>query len=422
MANDPESKDLVATWFPIALSVVALFVAVRACEIADDSRADTRAAAKLDKRPSIGLFGYLSPSAGEPPSIHVWNDGAADAIHCRITFIHLKYDPDQHEMRGSIIADPDIVIDRIEPLEHKVVQIPEGGLSDTVAGRYPSHHEVIELRVTYRRESDLRFFGARSFYFRAPDNRWVTESANSLPKDQYAPIIAASRRSKVFDMTTGSDPLYPILEEPERVWPRPSDAVDLEQENPLEAMNTIELLTAALVLITAVYAWLTYRIARSNERSTGIMAKQTALLTRPYVEVGVFLPAKIPMFYLRIRNTGRTAARNLRLAMDRDFFQYGESKGRNLAALTAFREPIASFGPGSELIFALAEGVVLFAESSDPKVTPQEFNVTAAYDYEGGSAHETFHVDLKPYLYSTMEPSPLIEELERMRQAIERTR
>jgi hypothetical protein len=174
-------------------------------------------------------------------------------------------------------------------------------------------------------------------------------------------------------------------------------------------MNTIELLTTALVVITAVYAWLTYRIARSNERSSAIMARQTDLLVRPYVEVGVFVPPKIPLFYLRIRNSGRSAARNLRLHLDRDFFQYGEANKNNLAKLTAFNEPIASFGPGAEMIFALAQGFVIFGEKADPKLTPQEFNVSATYDYEGGTASET----------STMEPSPLIEELERIRKAVE---
>lgn len=185
-------------------------------------------------------------------------------------------------------------------------------------------------------------------------------------------------------------------------------------------MGAIEILTGALVLITALYAWLTHRIARSNERSSELMARQTELLTRPYVEVSVFVPPKIPILYLRVANTGKTAARNLRLSMDRSFFQYGESNGTDIAKLSAFSEPIGSFAPGAELIFALAQGFVIFGEKADPSITPPEFNVTASYEFEGRSVSEATHIELKPYLGSTMEPSPLIEELERIRKAVEK--
>lgn len=185
-------------------------------------------------------------------------------------------------------------------------------------------------------------------------------------------------------------------------------------------MGAIEILTAVLVVITAFYAWLTHRIARSNERSAEIMARQTELLTRPYVEVSVFVPPKIPVLYLRIANTGKTAARNLRLTMDRPFHQYGEAKRSNLAELSAFNQPIDSFPPGAELIFALAQGFVIFGENADPDITPPEFNVTASYEYENRTVTEVTHVELRPYLGSTMEPSPLIEELERIRKAIEK--
>lgn len=185
-------------------------------------------------------------------------------------------------------------------------------------------------------------------------------------------------------------------------------------------VDASDLLTTALVLITGIYAWLTYRIARSNERSAATMARQTDILTRPFVEVGVLLPKKIPIFLLRVRNTGRTPARNLRLSIDRPFFSYGERTGTNLAEVNAFREAIPAFGPGAELMFELAQASVVFGKEADPSLTPPEFNVTASYQYECGVVSETFHIDLKPYLNSSMGFSPLLEELERIRKALEK--
>jgi hypothetical protein len=45
-------------------------------------------------------------------------------------------------------------------------------------------------------------------------------------------------------------------------------------------MNTLEILTSALVLITGFYAWATYRILKANERAVSAMRKQTAEFIR----------------------------------------------------------------------------------------------------------------------------------------------
>lgn len=184
-------------------------------------------------------------------------------------------------------------------------------------------------------------------------------------------------------------------------------------------MDTLEIITLILALISGLYAWLTHRIAVSNERSVAIMAKQTDLLTRPYVDVSVFTPPKSHVFYLRIRNSGRTAARNLRLQVDRDFFPFGRQSQPSLVSLAAFREAITSFGPIAQLTFALGSAVDIFREDTDPKIMPQEFRITASYEYDNGSVSETSHVDLRPYRLSAMEPSPLVDELERIREVLE---
>ena len=134
---------------------------------------------------------------------------------------------------------------------------------------------------------------------------------------------------------------------------------------------TLEVLTGLLVIITAVYAVATFRILRANQQAVEVMREQADALSRPYVAIAPFTAPRSHLFRLRIANTGKTAAKSLRLTIDRDFYQYGES--RNLAAMSAFTEPIDSFPPGAELIFGLEQGQKLFAEEVDEKVTPTRF-------------------------------------------------
>jgi len=75
----------------------------------------------------------------------------------------------------------------------------------------------------------------------------------------------------------------------------------------------IEVLTGILVLITGFYAWVTYRIMDVNRATLLTMLQQAEALARPYVSVRVFTEPNNPVFYLRIANTGRTAANNARL-------------------------------------------------------------------------------------------------------------
>ncbi len=82
----------------------------------------------------------------------------------------------------------------------------------------------------------------------------------------------------------------------------------------------IEFLTAALVFITAFYAYLTHRIAKANRQVVQVMREQSEALTRPYVTVAAVAQPGSPALYLRISNTGKTAAEQLRLELDRDFY------------------------------------------------------------------------------------------------------
>ncbi len=183
----------------------------------------------------------------------------------------------------------------------------------------------------------------------------------------------------------------------------------------------IEFLTTILVIITAFYAWATFRILQANDKMVSITREQSEAIYRPYISISTFLVPKSSNLYLRIGNTGKTAAIKLRLEFDRNFYKYGKSEERhNLAGLSAFQDVIDCFPPNAELIFALAQHFVIFGSNSDPNVTPPNFSIKASYSYSQRIVTEVTSIDLKPYLYSQPEPDPLLDRLEAIEKAIQK--
>lgn len=184
----------------------------------------------------------------------------------------------------------------------------------------------------------------------------------------------------------------------------------------------IEYLTAILVFITAIYAYLTHRMAKSSEASVEAMRDQSEAMLRPYVTAAPFIRPNTPILYLRVKNTGKMGAQSLHLTLDRDFFQFGEKTGKNLRTMSAFSIPIDSFPPGAELIIALAQGGVIFGENVQPDICPTQFNVTATYEYLGKEVAELNRIDLRPYIGTEGEHDPVVEELERIRKVMEKAK
>ena len=183
----------------------------------------------------------------------------------------------------------------------------------------------------------------------------------------------------------------------------------------------IDYLTGALVLITAFYAWATFRILRANEKVVEVMHEQAEAVTRPYVTVAPILEPDNPIFYLRISNTGKTSARKLKLSIDKSFHKFGEKSGeKDLATFAAFNNVIESFPPGAEITFSLAQSFKLFAEDADKEILPQHFTITAEYSYADKTVKEDNIIDLKAYYGSDIPQDPYVRKLKNIRKAIEK--
>ena len=150
------------------------------------------------------------------------------------------------------------------------------------------------------------------------------------------------------------------------------------------------------------------------------MREQMADQNRPFVTVTVQVRMGTSVIQLLVRNIGRSPAQNLRLRLDRDFFQFGEkSESRNLAKQSAFSQPIDCLPPMSELLFDLGMGFKIFEGGADSTICPHTFEVLADYEYGKTKFSEKTYVDLRPYMGTSIPHHPVVEELERVRKSID---
>lgn len=185
----------------------------------------------------------------------------------------------------------------------------------------------------------------------------------------------------------------------------------------LPIMTNTDWLTLALVVITGFYAWATLKILRANEAMVSTMRDQQNAAMRPYILVSTNLRMGTQLLYLSIKNVGKTAALNLKLSLDKSFYQLGEKREeRNIANSAAFSRTIDSLPPDGQLLFLLGNGPTLYSGSNIEELSPLVFQVTASYTSGSETISETSTVDLRPYINTDVPHDPIVEELGRLRE------
>jgi len=181
-------------------------------------------------------------------------------------------------------------------------------------------------------------------------------------------------------------------------------------------------LTFALVVVTGFYVFFTYRILGANQRLVTLMQDQLESGLRPYIVISTFVTPGNPMICLKISNTGRMTAENLELRWDKDFYQYGQKEDKyNLRKAYAFQNVIETFVPGAELLFYLGMGFQIFADDTDPKLTPSRFTIKATYSYSGKEVAEQTTIDLEAYRKTSLPPEDaLVSQLKEIAKALDR--
>jgi hypothetical protein len=179
-------------------------------------------------------------------------------------------------------------------------------------------------------------------------------------------------------------------------------------------------INALLVLITGVYAIFTFKILKANQRVADEMALQRRDILRPIISIGPEFDEYL-VASLVIENSGQSPATNVVLTLDKDFYPFAEvNEANNLKSYSIFSRPISTLASRATLRFDLAQGFNLDKSHNGKTLTPLEFKITAQYEYLDQKFNDEFHLDLKPFMRSTRRRSMQVDELEKIRKAIEK--
>ncbi|MBN1787699.1 MAG: hypothetical protein JW806_04825 [Sedimentisphaerales bacterium] len=166
--------------------------------------------------------------------------------------------------------------------------------------------------------------------------------------------------------------------------------------------------SSTLAILTGLYVVLTYLILRSSK-------KAFIESIRPYITIKTDIDPASRTVCLKISNTGKTSAENLRLSMNKVFCPIDIKRDENnngklvpyqrsaLNDVYLFKKEIQTFPPGQEIIFYLGEASHIFKDDFREK-TPLQFSITAEYNYQKSKKKEETVIDLEVYRLSQLEP------------------
>ena len=183
-------------------------------------------------------------------------------------------------------------------------------------------------------------------------------------------------------------------------------------------MNTTDKLTLALVILTGAYTLGTFLILWANRAAVKAMRDQIDAQSRPYISIAPFVRTGTTLVCLRIKNTGLTGARNIKMSMDRSFFSTVGSHP-DLSKHVAFTEEIESLPPGAELLFVLGVGHVIFGGKDHEEKTPKVFTISAEYKSLHQSFSESTTIDLRPYVMTDLPHDPIADEIKELRRSFD---
>jgi hypothetical protein len=170
------------------------------------------------------------------------------------------------------------------------------------------------------------------------------------------------------------------------------------------------------VLVSALIAVITLKIARANRDAAAVMKAQHESSTRPYIEVSPMTADEHSVLLLRVRNSGASSARNVTLSLDRDFyFNAEESESHNFRNYAAFSQPISSIPPRCEITFILGVGHTIFSRKDR---CPVEFNVSASYEFGNQRVTESNPIDLQPFTKVATIKSPYLQQIEKINEQL----
>lgn len=188
----------------------------------------------------------------------------------------------------------------------------------------------------------------------------------------------------------------------------------------MDANSVIASATVASVVVAGVYAGLTYLLARKNGEMVALMEAQHREFIAPHVVIAVGIKHSI-VTTIKVRNIGRSPARNVRLALNRDFYQFADySAQKNLRNWPIFQKALPSLGVGDEIFFLLCRGADVDSIVDGINITPATFSITVTSEFAGAETSTVYPVDLTLYRRTGQDRPEELAELEKIRKSLEK--
>lgn len=165
----------------------------------------------------------------------------------------------------------------------------------------------------------------------------------------------------------------------------------------------IALLTGILVFTTIAYAYFTWRIVKETQ-----LNREADL--RPYLIISTVAIGQ--MFYLIIKNTGKTAARKVSFKFDKSVENIWKKK---IDELPLFQDGIAFFPPCKEYVVVLGQSGLFLGEKRDNIKHPSTFTIFVEYLYlnKKQTCEETI-INLEEYMHTTPQPNEIVKSIEKL--------
>lgn len=210
-----------ASLLSLVIAALSLYVAAESLNVSQAVREDARVVAGVDLRPKLLLrteLSGLTAANGElPPSFVLANVGPIPAIQTTVQFVGHVFNESSQTIDFSFsgLRGSEFLVGTIEPLETEgfvlsdefLHVLREWGWGESAT----SSDQIIEARISYRKEPDKRLFIDRAFYFVNPEGKWVSEIDGSLTLPKYSTMKESLIRNYRHEIGPGfEDPLHTV--------------------------------------------------------------------------------------------------------------------------------------------------------------------------------------------------------------------
>jgi len=172
---------------------------------------------------------------------------------------------------------------------------------------------------------------------------------------------------------------------------------------------TVAFLTLLLVLVTIAYAVFTWQMVKEMQ-----ITRQADL--RPYLIIDSIVIGQ--MFYLVIKNNGKTAAEKVSFKFDKSVENIWKKK---IEELPLFKRGMIFFPPSKEFVITLGPTYFFLGNKKDDIKYPPNFTIVVEYYYLNKiKTIESTTINLEEYMDTRAYPNEMVKSLETLNKTLEK--